>query len=172
MDVRLLIIAWFSTCMCLRFNQIWSVLGSSLLGSSLNILDVLYFFGIWYVLFRLLFLSFKVFNMFFFCCFQVKSWFFVRFMVELKISGPPNCINPVGSFWVKDLRHCLVFHIFVKGFFLFNGVSDKHPLSLFWIVLFQEKTGFCQTKSKKVIFFSCIWTEILKLFEHLFQKNK
>jgi hypothetical protein len=55
---------------------------------------------------------------------------------------------------------------------LFNGVFGKHPLNLFWIVLFQEKTGFCQTKPKKVIFFSCIWTKILKLFEHLFQKKK
>jgi hypothetical protein len=44
--------------------------------------------------------------------------------------------------------------IFVKVFFLFNGVSGKkNPLSLFLVVFFQRKMDFYQTKSKKNIHF-------------------
>jgi DNA integrity scanning protein DisA with diadenylate cyclase activity len=68
----------------------------------------------------------------------------------------------------------LIFHVFVKGFFWFKSVLEKHPLGLFWIFLFQEIMSFCQTKPTKIIkniSFSCIWTKILKLFEHLFKEK-
>jgi hypothetical protein len=36
------------------------------------------------------------------------------------------------------------------SFFWLNSVFGKHPLGIFWVVLFQNKMGFCQTKSKKI----------------------
>jgi hypothetical protein len=44
----------------------------------------------------------------------------------------------------------LVSHVFVNEFFWLNSVFGKHPLGIFWVVLFQNKMGFCQTKSKKI----------------------
>ena len=52
----------------------------------------------------------------------------------------------------------------------------KHPLGIFWVVLFQNKMGFCQTKSKKIkikkIFYcSYIWPKIIRLFKHIFKEE-
>jgi len=80
-----------------------------------------------------------VFNLFFefgfiFWLLQVKSRFFIRFMIETKILGQLNRVKLGQKF-----ETWLVSHVFVNEFFWLNGVFGKHPLGIFWIVLFQNK---------------------------------
>jgi hypothetical protein len=78
LDARLLIIAWFSTCMFLHFDHIWYDLEHILLGFirvHVGVLHDLYFFGVWSVLFKIFlnfFSVFWVFNLFLDCDFVFR----------------------------------------------------------------------------------------------------
>jgi len=154
MDARLLILAWFSTCMCLRFDQIRFGFGSTLLGSFQCSWCSSSFLGVWSVLFKFfLFCVFWCLICFFFVlflvCFRVKPRFLVWFMIK-----PKFWLNLVKKLGQRVQYPVWFAMIFVKVFFLFNGVSrKKNPLSLFLVVLFQRKMDFYQTKPKKIIHF-------------------
>jgi len=118
MDARLWILAWFSRCMCLRFDQIRSVFGSTLLGSFQCSWCSLFFFGVWSVLFKFFLVCvFWCLICFFFLvlflgCFRVKPRFLVWFMIKPKFWL--NLVKKIGS---EGSIPCLVCHDFCKGFF-------------------------------------------------------
>jgi hypothetical protein len=124
MDVILLILAWFPTCMFLCFDQIWFVLGSMLLGSfrcSWLFLVIFIFFGIWFVLFKFFFLYFWVYNLFYGFGFVFRL-FSSQTNILGSVYGRTKNFKSTRSGWIKnnwDKGFNTLFGLpcFVKGFF-------------------------------------------------------